>query len=587
LNRSFAFIFVCQGGELEAKGALLAASLRRFLRCKYELIAAIPGPADICASPRAATISILEQLGVRIVAISNSLDPAYPIANKIECLRVQTDADKLVFLDSDMLLMREFADEPRFDIPFNARPASCATFTGNDDAWQQIYRACDARIPTTRIRTTHSGEYILPYFNAGFVAVPGNCQFGDAWLECCRRIDAMPAIPNKRPYLDQIALGVAAAKLGLSLDCLDERYNHPINFKPLRESSLPYFCHYHDVETLSREPKAVALVQSLVTEYPALNAIVGPSFPLAPVLRGEGSGNGDCPRPGRGEGRSVQADQQFPIPTTPELLITGIPRSGTSYLCNLLHRFDNCVVLNEPVEAPAALMQEGLPWGVARLLRDVRRDVLLGKPTRNKLVDGNVTEDTAVADTVETYTPSVTSPNFVLGIKATVAFLSRIPALRRVLPDAKFVAVVRNPLDTIASWNATFDHLRSADVANLNVGSPSDSWLSGVQRTELSAVAAIPDAPSRRAAWWRYLAGLVLESRDHLILVHYDELATSPLGVLERILGDWPAGTARRPIEPSRIRRRRENLEADDYAAIRAICAQPAAELGLSLEEDV
>ncbi|MDP9173336.1 MAG: sulfotransferase [Planctomycetota bacterium] len=564
MSRTHAFVFVCQGGELEIKASLLAASLRRHLKCEYELIAAVPGPARGIVQPRSDTISFLRQLGARIVPIANLIDPTYPIANKIDCLRIKSDADKLVFVDSDMILLRDFGDQSRFAIPFNARPASCATFTGGDETWREIYRACGAPMPTTRIRTTHSGEYVLPYFNSAFIGVPGKSGFGDAWLECGLTIDAMRDVPDKRPYLDQISLGVAAAKLGMEMDCLDEAYNHPINFKPLNERKLPYFCHYHDAATLAREPAALAVLRSLVQEHDGLGAILEAEPPWAALASGRGAKTA-C--------------------ATPELIITGIARSGTSYLCNLLHRLDNTVVLNEPIEAPQALMQEGLPWGLARFFRDVRRDVNAGTPIRNKLVDGKVTEDTALGGEVQTYAPRVVGPDFVLGVKATVAFLSRLPSLRQVMPNARFVACVRDPLDTIASWKGTFEHLRNADVSGLNVGDPNDPWLSGVQRKELSSIAAIPDAPSRRAAWWSYLAGLVLESKDHLILVRYDELAQNPQAALERIMKGWPGGKAKEPIAPSEIRRRRQNLDADDYAAIGALCRNHAEALGLGGED--
>ncbi len=40
------FVFICQGGVLEAKSLLLAASIRYFISDLHELTAAIPGPAD-------------------------------------------------------------------------------------------------------------------------------------------------------------------------------------------------------------------------------------------------------------------------------------------------------------------------------------------------------------------------------------------------------------------------------------------------------------------------------------------------------------------------------------------------------------
>jgi hypothetical protein len=344
------------------------------------------------------------------------------------------------------------------------------------------------------------------------------------------------------------------------MDCLDERYNHPINFKPLNERGLPFFCHYHDTPTLSREPAAVAMMQSLAHEHSQLTEIFRSNSKWANLL-----------------------DRKFPGRTgvTPELIITGIPRSGTSLLANLLHRLDNCVVVNEPPEAPEALMRESPPWGLATLFRDIRRDVLEGKPIRNKLEDGKPTQDTAISSGFEFYHPRITATDFVLGIKTTIAFLSRLPDIRRAMPNARFVACVRDPLDTIASWKGTFSHLRDANVRAPNVGNPDDPWISGDHRKQLLDIAEIPDAPSRRAAWWAYLTGLVLENREHLILVRYEDLVAQPRKVLDQILSGWPAGNETEPIAPSQIRRRQENLDAADIAAVRSLCSAAADALGI------
>jgi len=556
VSRRFAFVFVCEEGDLEIKSSLLAASLRRHLRCEYELIAALPGGKR----PGPAVADFLSAMGTRFVPISNEIDPTYPIANKIDCLRVRTDADKLVFLDSDMVLMRDFADELRFDIAFNARPASCATFSRDDADWRRIHEVCNTPMPTTRIRTTHSGEYTLPYFNAAFVGVPAASGFGDAWLDCCKRIDKCADVPNRRPYLDQIALGAAAAKLGLEMDCLDERYNHPINFKPMNERELPFFCHYHDAATLSREPAAVRMVQSLASEHAPFAAILRTDSKWANLLDRKLLRRADV---------------------TPELIITGIPRSGTSLLVNLLHRLNNCVVVNEPPEAPEALMRESPPWGLATFFRDIRRDVLEGKAIRNKLDNGKPTQDTAIANEFELYHPRVAAADFVLGIKATIAFLTRLPDIRRAMPNARFVACVRDPLDTIASWKGTFSHLREADVRGPNVGNPNDPWISGGRRKQLLEIANIPEVASRRAAWWAYLAGLILENREHLILVRYEDVVAQPRKILDEILSGWPGGNEIEPIEPSQIRRRNENLDAADIAAARSLCSAAADALGI------
>jgi hypothetical protein len=590
--RRFAFIFICQQGDLEIQSSLLAASLRRFLRVEHELIAAVPGPAATWGTPSEGTRIFLRRLGVRIEPVVNEIAPDYPIGNKVSALRIASSADKLVLLDSDILAMREFHDQERFDIPFNARPAGLAGFT---DAgwWESAYAACGVKMPGGCIRTIGDGQYMPPYFNAGFVAVPGGIGFGQAWLDCCRSIDRTAAVPNKRPHLDQIALPVAVARLGLAYDCLDERFNFPLPLKALDARRLPIFLHYHPPTMLAREPAALAVVRELCEEHAELRAMLEGSARWKVVVdviaRGTrqpaaGAGIADGAVSLDRVAGSVAGRAAAGAADPAELIITGIARSGTSFLCNLLHRFDNCVVLNEPEEIVAASRGPSPARAVATFYRDIRRDVLAGEPIVNKLVNGQVTEDTAVNPERSTYRPAVASADFVLGMKTIMPFLSRLAPLRQAMPRARIVVCVRNPLDTIASWKTSFDFLRDADVRGRMVGDPDDPWLSGMQRRELQRVANLAEIADRRAAWWRYLAGLVLEATatlNDVVLVRYEELVSDPANIVRRILDGYDAGKLREPIVPSAPRRKAGALDGRDVQAIRALCSDVAEEMGV------
>jgi hypothetical protein len=111
MNLKWSFVFVCQAGELEIKSMLLATSLQRFLRCNYELVAAIPQPTSQWGQISASTQALMQTLGVRSVPITNSIDLNYPIGNKVACLGIESSADKIVFLDSDILCLREFSPQ--------------------------------------------------------------------------------------------------------------------------------------------------------------------------------------------------------------------------------------------------------------------------------------------------------------------------------------------------------------------------------------------------------------------------------------------------------------------------------------------
>jgi len=264
-----------------------------------------------------------------------------------------------------------------------------------------------------------------------------------------------------------------------------------------------------------------------------------------------------------------------------DLIITGIPRSGTSYLCSLLDQFDNSVAINEPVEIFAALRGDRSGRGMARLYRDLRRDISQGRPVKNKVIDGVVVEDTADVDIRRKYVPTLSGGNPVLATKNTLAYMARIESLRNALPSARIVACVRDPFATIASWKMSFQHLRNADVASIPIGNPEDPQLQESRRHELRLIASTESPAERRALWWRYLANILIEYRDDIILVRYADLIASPAAVLSTILAGIDPGELRAPLVQSEERDKTSNLDEEDLRAIQTICFEAARELGV------
>ena len=400
---------------------------------------------------------------------------------------------------------------------------------------------------------------------------------GDVWMECCRRIDAKWGVRLKRPHLDQIALPVAVRRLGLRFECLELRYNYPAHLKAIDPANPPLFAHYHAPAVLRREPLLVETVRRLFRHFPGLGDRLAAEPEYAPLVAAQcASRRVSAPAPAIAPATAAPA-------RAPELIITGIPRSGTSFLCNLLHRYENCVVLNEPSHLARPLRREAIPHGVGTFFRDVRRDILEGRPVRNKLRDGKVTEETLEANDEAEYLPTVAGEDFVLGVKNPLGFLSRLGGLRRAMPGARIVACVRNPYDTIASWKTSFAHLASADVARMSPGGLRDPFLSDRNRAVLEQVAAVKDQAWRRAAWWCYLAQLILDARHYVTVVPYAEAVADPLSVVGRVLEGFRPGTPREPITPSAPRTaKRSALNEEDLQAIHALCGDAASALGVA-----
>lgn len=569
----FAFVFISDGGELAVKSMLLAASLRRHLNHAHEIVCAIPSAS---VAPSEAALHFFAELQIRVSSVANEVSEHYSIANKIGCLAIPTTADKIVFLDSDILCMDSFAVGPQFDAVFAAKPGDHQTFARDAATWQQAYNAADVPMPLIRFPSTASGEYGPPYFNSGVVGVDvdAGIALSKEWTRCCRAVRASLPLRNGGRSADQISLAIAVQSLQLDYECLHEGYNFPAHLKALPRDRPPVFCHYHWPTVLIRETAARGLVQSLADEHAALRTTMMAAEEWRPLLQPAGQ-RVDLPPV------SSSAPAMTKRKTTPNLIITGIARSGTSLLCNLLHRHSNCVVLNEPEEIFAPLVGEGLPWGIPLFYEQVRADILAGKPIRNKLLNGRITEDTFDAGERSDYQPKVDNSEFVLGTKNTMSYLARLTALRRVMPGAKVIACVRNPFDTIASWKGSFSHLARADMADIPVGHAQDPWLTAREKREVEAIAQTADAAQRRAMWWRHAAERILEQGRAITIVRYHDLIADPQRIVGGILAGFDHGWVDEPLRASAARPARSELDRADRRAISAICSQAAYELGV------
>lgn len=274
--KSYAFVFVCQKGELEGLALLLAASLKRFLRCPYELIAAVPKPVERWGSLSDETFRLLDRMNVRVEYIENSISGQKKgdlLTNKIYCLQIPTAMDKLIFIDSDILCLQEFAGDDRFSCPFNAAP----TFLATGKHWPEVYAAVDCPMPEVRIKPLFSEDEQPPYFNSGFVAIaaPLAARLSEEWLDCFHRIDASGVLSDNLYFREQMALAVAVMKMGLPYDVLDERFNFWVKARLLQADRLPFFLHHtwpHPPD--HNQPVLKTLVRSLVNEYPTMRPFV-------------------------------------------------------------------------------------------------------------------------------------------------------------------------------------------------------------------------------------------------------------------------------------------------------------------------
>lgn len=171
------------------------------------------------------------------------------------------------------------------------------------------------------------------------------------------------------------------------------------------------------------------------------------------------------------------------------ILLTGVPRSGTTLTCHLLNKLPGIVALNEPLRVNEFHL-DAICDEIDRSLQRIRKSLLESGTAVSKQVKGGVPDDPfddvypgawrRLVDLLQgrrTFGPAggkglrrlrvsrgtVTvdkrlSSDFLLCIKHPAAFTALLDRLVQHFPC---YAVVRNPLPVLASWNSCQMNLRN------------------------------------------------------------------------------------------------------------------------------
>ena len=472
-------------------------------------------------------------------------------------------------------MMRPVGANSLPDSHFAARPADFPTFSQAREPWEKVYAVCGESYRHQIIQSALSRHEMPIYFNAGVLCLNRAESFANTWMQFCLRIDQHPDIANKRPFLDQIALPPALSAHSWSYAILDEPFNYPAHIKPLHPDFTPVFCHYHYPGTILAEPSLSRFVWALMDEVPEIVSLME-KHPHWRDLN---------------ETRSrfypviVDWHRVWKKQQQPNLLISGVPRSGTSFLTSVLNRQANVVVVNEPAQVFIPLQRSRYPWGIAMLYRQFRSDLLLGKGIANKTVDQSKVPDTYKNNSTRQTYPHVEADDLLIGMKNTIACLSRIACLRRVMPDLQIITCIRHPYDTIDSWVNSFPHLRHAAVEHLPVGGLNDPFISEAARERLAIIGADPDLMKKRALLWRHFAELIKEQHKNTVWVRYEDLSAAPLQVLEalsKFLGRELCWSDELSVVTSS---RRQELSRKEQASINEICWPIASHFGYAPDQ--
>lgn len=552
-------IFIVQRGELELKALLLAWSLRQSHGKHLQLFAACPEHAD-WAEIAAPTQAALQRLDVQLVPFTPEFAPHYPIGNKVGLLKLLPEGQPGMFLDSDMLSLQRWQPEQLLaGCAVAAKPADVGTW-GDEQRWQQVYALAGLALPERRVRLTVSGQLSLPYFNAGAVAAREPAQLGEAWLAATRQLhDCDLDIGERYPWLDQIALPLAMARQD-SWRGLDESWNFPAHLRALGTASVN-ICHYHHPGVILREPRLRRLFNKACAAMPYLAELAGKHTQWQALLQHEGT-------------------PWFRLTRRRDFLITGIPRSGTSLLCSLLDGQSRWLVVNEPVEVFDLLAQRPDASGLGLMHAQLRERIFRGEPIFNKVDNGKVVSDTALRDERVAYHPQVGGNDFWLGSKNTLVYMAALPLIREL--GWPVLATVRHPLDSLASWRNTFDHLREARVDTFAVANPAFAGWSSAQRMALDEITRQTDATVRRVLLWRLLARALLDNANWLTLWRYEDLTADIPGHIRRF--NRLMGYRGKPaLVEARNRRRTNDGDPLERQLLGDLCAEELRELKYEL----
>jgi hypothetical protein len=261
-----------------------------------------------------------------------------------------------------------------------------------------------------------------------------------------------------------------------------------------------------------------------------------------------------------------------------DLVITGIPRSGTSYMCSILNEVEDIVVVNEPDEV-FQLMQNTSDVPMSKYYDLVRERIINNLPIKNKIADGKFIEDTNVLDVTEDYLPDVNLDNFILGTKNTLIYLSALERLKNQFQNQAVVVCVRNPIDTIASWsNVSFPHIKNVEMSFLL------EYSDDFGKKAINRVMNKNNLAQRYAMWWDYLAKVILKNASDIIIVRYEDMVVNPLETINKICESMSFDIAlSRKIEPSSPRSHRDQLSSEIIKSINNYCKNSAKKLGYKL----
>lgn len=282
--------FVVHKGKLETQALLLVASIKLFNKDQFNLLANIPKNFGGLKNGLSEHVKQrLISIGVILREIDNPIGSDYLIGNKLHCLSPFLNSEQMVFMDTDMMCTSPLTFPELEGDQFGAKPADRKTYHWDDLTWKGAYQKFSGHElkANERVFSTCFNELMFPYFNAGLIQVnvKHTEDFSTQWGQLAKALDLDELFVGKRPWLDQLALPLTAAKLKLSHYCLDETYNFPANIKKYTSDQNIKIVHYHKPERISLNFELMCIVAKIIKYYPWLTKYLEEDQDWLPVSR--------------------------------------------------------------------------------------------------------------------------------------------------------------------------------------------------------------------------------------------------------------------------------------------------------------
>ncbi|ASF46106.1 hypothetical protein [Methylovulum psychrotolerans] len=211
------------------------------------------------------------------------------------------------------------------------------------------------------------------------------------------------------------------------------------------------------------------------------------------------------------------------------IILTGLPRSGSTLVCHLLNKVNNTIALNEPMAGnfPEGATQQEICGEIAEFFASSRQSILEKKQVLTKHIKGKVPDNSFGPEKNSSGLrtnhqmersfidiENEVSDNFTLCVKHNGLFALLLGELTSFFPC---YAIIRNPLAVLASWNSVdipvnYGHIPVAENAD---------------RELFQALSAIPDRLDRQFHILSWFFGQYKNTLPKEKIIRYEEVIES------------------------------------------------------------